>query len=403
MTDRSSQTPQEPHSAAMIVFTAAMSMALAMGIGRFAYTSVLPMMITGQALDLTLGSTLASVNYVGYLIGAMACMVIPDAWSSARLLRWGLVSTVLLTAMMALPDWRLWLVLRFLAGVASAVALIHTARWCLMTLGRLGRPGLGSAMFAGIGGGIAVSGLGAMAMIAAGVGWQAAWSGFAALGLVLTARVWRVAQPGPRAPRTAQTAPPPPAQDGGGLLRLSLFTLAYGLAGFGYIVTATYLPLIARAVLPGSPVLDLFWPIYGGAAALGSILAIRLHGRLSAMSLLILCYLMQGTGVMLATFLPTVSGFAIGSLLAGLPFTALNFYAMAEAHRQQPGRTAQLIGLLTAAFAIGQIVGPPMVELVLHHADDLRQGFDISLRIAGGALYVGALLFALLRSLRTGA
>ncbi|MEI4472467.1 YbfB/YjiJ family MFS transporter [Frigidibacter sp. MR17.24] len=403
MTNPSTHIPATPGcgrapAPASIVAAGAVCLAVIMGIGRFAYTSILPLMIAEGALDLAYGSTLASANYLGYLLGALGCVLIPNHWSSARLVRWSLVATVLLTAGMMLPLPGLWLGLRFLSGAVSGLALVHTSRWCLGAVARQGRAALGSAMFTGVGLGIGVSGLVASAMIAAHWTWVAAWGGFTLTAALLLALVWRLVDPATEfrpapAVRVRTRGHRLPRVD----LQLSLFTLAYGLAGFGYIITATYLPVIARSALPPSVWLDLFWPIYGLAAAIGSLAVTRLHGRFETRALLVLCHLMQATGVMLSTIWPSLPGFVLGAVIAGLPFTALNFLAMDEAARLQPHRTAQFIGLLTAAFAIGQIFGPPLVQVIMHHVTDPGFGFDLSLRIAGGALVVASGLYILLR------
>ena len=60
---------------------------------------------------------------------------------------------------------------------------------------------------------------------------------------------------------------------------IAAFALAYGLAGFGYIVTATFLPVIARQALPGSLWLDMFWPVFGIGVSMGALLTVRLPVR----------------------------------------------------------------------------------------------------------------------------
>lgn len=393
-------TPAQSPATLTIVAAGAVCLAIAMGIGRFAYTSILPLMIGEGALDLNYGSTLASSNYLGYLVGALGCVLVPNHWSSARIVRWGLLATVLLTAGMMLPLPGLWLVLRFLSGAVSGATLVHASRWCLGAMTRRGSPALGSAMFTGVGLGIAVSGVVATVMISARLDWMAAWGGFALTAGLLLALIWRIVDPATeyrpqaatRAPRAGKGWRPalPDAQ-------LSLFTLAYGLCGFGYIITATYLPVIARNALPPSVWLDLFWPIYGLAAAAGSLLITRVHGRLETRALLIICHVMQATGVALSTVWPSMTGFILGAVIAGLPFTALNFLAMDEAARLQPHRPAQFIGLLTGAFAIGQIFGPPLVQVIMAHAPDANTGFNLSLRIAGAMLLLSAVIYAGLR------
>jgi MFS family permease len=65
---------------------------------------------------------------------------------------------------------------------------------------------------------------------------------------------------------------------------------------------------------------------------------------------------------------PSLAGFALGSLLLGLPFTAITLFAMQEARRLKPHNASAFIGVLTAAYGLGQIAGPPMVALLLQRS-----------------------------------
>ena len=388
--------------AVAIVLASAASLAVAMGIGRFAYTSILPMMLYDGVLDLAFGSTLASANYLGYLIGAMLCMVLPRSWSSSVLIRAGLVATILLTLAMRIESQPLWIGLRFVAGVTTGIVLVHTSRWCLTLLQAKGKIALGSAMFAGVGLGIALSGMAVGGMVQLGWSSAQAWTGFAAVALVLVAAGWRVfrfvetpfAPQAVARPQTAPKAPPAP----GNLAEMTLFSVAYGLAGFGYIVTATYLPVIARAALPAaaSGWADLFWPAFGLAAAIGSVMVMRAGGIRDPRHALVVCYLLQAFGVVFGILMPTVWGFLLSSVLAGLPFTAINYFSMREVTRLKPLDAARYIGMLTAIFSIGQLVGPPMVKAFLSHTADPQTAFAHSIEVAGAALAVGGVIvFAL--------
>src|SRR5690606_22194977 len=156
-----------------------LSLAVAMGVGRFAFTPLLPMMLADGVVTLSQGSWLATANYIGYLIGALMCMALPWVaagwyvrWHPARLARAGLVATVLLTLAMALPLPGAWPTLRFAAGVASAFVLLNVASWCMVRLTVLGQPALGALIFCGPGVGIALTGFMTSAMVAAH--WRAA-------------------------------------------------------------------------------------------------------------------------------------------------------------------------------------------------------------------------------------
>jgi hypothetical protein len=380
-----------------IAFAGLLALAVAMGIGRFAFTPLLPMMLHDGAIDLAAASWLATANYLGYWLGAMACALQPWLWARWRVarplahapaVRWGLVATVVLTLGMALAwpaAWPLW---RLLAGMASALVFVYSSGWCLARLTALGAPALAGLMFVGPGLGIAVSGLAATAMVAGG--WSAAtgWMAFGVLAACLSALAW------PHLIGTVATAPPTPttgrAEQRGAL---AMFVLAYGLAGFGYIVTATFLPVIARQALPGSVWLDLFWPLFGLGVALGALLTLRLPMHWDRRRLLMAGYAMQAVGVLLSVWLPSMPGFALGSLLLGLPFTAITLFAMQEARRLRPHNASAFIAMLTAAYGLGQIAGPPLVALLLRRNAVPGRGFALSLLTAAFALLVGAFIF----------
>ncbi|RQO81659.1 YbfB/YjiJ family MFS transporter [Acidovorax sp. FJL06] len=383
------------------------ALAAAMGIGRFAFTPLLPMMLHDGVVTLAGGSWLATANYLGYLIGALACMALPwvaprarQRWHAVRLARWGLArwglaATVLLTLGMALPLPATWPALRFAAGVASAMVFLNVSVWCMVRLVALGQPALGGLIFCGPGLGIVLTGLSASAMVA--LGWPAAagWAVFGLLSVGLCAAVWPVLQgvalPAPAAATHALGA----ALPGQGPLARTGLTLAYGLAGLGYIVTATFLPVIARAALPaGSPWPDLFWPLFGAGVALGALLSTRTPAAWDRRWLLMAAYAVQAGAIALSLVWPGPAGFALGSLLLGLPFTAITFYALQEARRVWPAAGDSFPGLLTAAYGIGQIVGPPMVAWMLHHAATQGQGFVYGLAVAAAALGLGAVVYA---------
>jgi len=395
------------HGRWAIAIAGAVSLAVAMGIGRFAFTPLLPMMLADRVIDLHAASWLASANYLGYLAGALLCTFQPwirarapwlPAINAPQLVRGGLVATGLLTLGMALPLPPAWPVLRFAAGVASAVVFVYTSGWCLAQLARLQASATGGAIYTGPGAGIVVSGLAVGAMIAWHWSAAAGWLIFGALSFVLTATVWRTFRDAPAqnrgTPAAAVSASPQPApQHHHGRAEIASLTFAYGLAGFGYIITATFLPVIARGTLAGSPWLDFFWPIFGFGVVVGALLATRLRVSGDLRRLLALAYLMQAAGIGASLWSPTLAGFAVGSLLLGLPFTAITFFAMQEVRRLRPASAASTMGLLTAMYGIGQIVGPPLAAWMLRTTGSERAGFTVSLEIAAGALLLGVVVY----------
>jgi hypothetical protein len=308
--------------------------------------------------------------------------------------RAGLVATGLLTLGMALPAPALWPLLRFAAGVASALVFVYSSGWCLAQLARRDASALGGVMYAGPGAGIVASGLFASGMVQWGWHAQTGWAILGLLAFGLTAPVWRLFRGGATPqPVAGAAAAEPPRDLSHGRGEIACLTLAYGIAGFGYIVTATFLPVIARAALPGSPWLDMFWPIFGLGVMLGALFAtrLRIHGDLRL--LLAGSYAVQAVGIGISVWVPSLAGFAIGSLMLGLPFTAITFFAMQEVRRLKPALAASFMGLLTAMYGIGQIIGPPLVAALLQRSASAGAGFTLSLEIAMAALVLGALLY----------
>ncbi|MBR8000660.1 YbfB/YjiJ family MFS transporter [Burkholderia vietnamiensis] len=404
-------------------------LAVALGVGRFAFTPLLPLMLADGSIGLRAGSWLASANYAGYFVGALSCAALPV--TPARMVRFGLAATVLLTAAMGvghlLPAW---LAVRFVAGVVSAWTFVFVSQWGLRRLAELHAPEWSGVIYAGPGVGIVLTGLigGALAGHRAAPGWL----GFAALSALLSAAIWRTfgrapapvapaaavapapaasavpaahtpaaavtpaAVPATAAPATtapATTAPaltaPPDARrrraDAAWLVAL------YGMPGFGYIITATFLPVIARAALPaGSPWPDLFWPMFGAALIVGAIAAARLPGHWDNRLLLAAGCTTQALGIAAGIVWPNAAGFSIGSVLLGLPFTAITLFAMREARRLHGERAAGLMGYATASYGVGQILGP----LVAAPLTARFGSFSPALWVAAGALLAGAAGFA---------
>lgn len=210
---------------------------------------------------------------------APGCTLQPAIWarwpglpgpSHAGLIRFGLAATTALTLAMAVPVSAVWPGLRWLAGVTCAIAFVYGTGWCLARLTELGRPGLGGLIFVGPGAGIFVSGLVGTPMSTHHWPGSWAWATFAALGAILTLAVWPVFRGGPErlvAAPSKGAGRPPTDRDGhlrrdGGASRTErwLLAFAYGLAGFGYIITATLLPVIA-----GPPLVA--WRLAGSATA----------------------------------------------------------------------------------------------------------------------------------------
>lgn len=393
-------TPADRHAARRAALACMITLAVVLGIGRFAFTPLLPLMLHGSALgqpqiDIQHGGWLASFNYAGYFVGAVTCAALQVA--PARMVRAGLVATVLLTlAMGVTSQFWLWAVVRFVAGAVSAWTFVFASQWGLRRLAELGAHGWSGVIYTGPGVGIVGTGL--LVSAAGGYGATAGWIGFGLIAAVLSIVVWPVFRTtsggatlatGVATTAARQLSPArhrsfthhtPHRADAFWLI------LLYGVPGFGYIITATFLPVIARHALPGSSWPDLFWPMFGAALILGALLAARLPADWDNRTLLAGCYVLQAAGIALGIVWPTAGGFSLGSILIGLPFTAITLFAMREARRLRDDEAAGLMGYATAAYGVGQIVGPLVAAPIAEHTGS----FSPALWLAAGALLLGA-------------
>ncbi|SDJ46639.1 YbfB/YjiJ family MFS transporter [Variovorax sp. OV700] len=371
------------------------TLAVAMGLGRFAFTPMLPIMLHEGKLQLEAGGVLASLNYLGYFLGAVSCAAI--GIKAKTMVRGGLAATaVLLVGMGVLHSFTSWGVLRAAAGVMSAWVFVFASGWGLRRLAETNSPALAGVIYTGPGIGIAMTGLlgGALGRW----GSEAGWIGLGVLAVVLVAAIWRVFDDG-ELPAAAASTAAPVATAGTPALASARSDAAwlvalYGLAGFGYIITATFLPVIARQALPGSPWPDFFWPLFGLAIIPGALIGARAPLHWDNRLLLAAAYALQALGVLLSVAWPTIAGFALGSLLLGMPFTAITLFAMRDARRLRGNAAAGLIGYATASYGVGQIIGPLFAAPLAQRTGS----FQLPLLVAAAALALGAALFAVVWS-----
>jgi len=346
-------------SALLAALAAALMLAVAMGIGRFAFTPLLPMMQKDQGLSLTLGGWLATSNYLGYFLGAYTATWLRA--SPGKIVSLSLLATAALTAAMAFTELPvIWILLRGLAGVASAWVLVFASAWALHRLASAGTPGLRGLLFSGVGLGIMLAGL--LCMLFLGWGWSAERSwfalGVAALLLSLLALPVFGAD---GASAVAASAGPRLVADPRQVLGTAL---AYGVFGFGYIIPATFLPAMAKQRLHDPALFGWAWPVFGLAALVSTLLAGRLMLRYSNRRVWGLSHLVMGAGVIVPVLLQGLAGILLAALCVGGTFMVITSAGIQEARRLAPHDPSRLMARFTAAFAIGQILGPLCVSLL---------------------------------------
>jgi len=384
-----------PASASIPIFAiciaAAIALAVAMGVGRFAFTPLLPLMVRDGVLGGNDGAWIAASNYLGYLVGAMVAARLP--FSMLTLLAASLVGIVLTTAGMGLGNaFSVWALLRFGAGVLSAWGLVSTSAWVLGHLARAGRPHLAGVVYTGVGLGIALTG--AYCLVAARPGVQAAqlWLELGLLAalasafpLVLSRRAGL-----PHARLPSQPRPPQPPGTQGRVV--AAIIVGYALFGFGYILPATFLPAMARELVDDPRVFGWAWPLFGLAGALSTLFMAWRLGRANRLRVWAVAQALMGLGVLLPSLWLSLPSVVLAAFLVGGTFMVVTVLALQEGNARGGVNPTRLLALMTAVFALGQLLGPLLpVALELVTAGPER-ALAHALQFGAAGLLLSALL-----------
>lgn len=369
------------------------SLVLSVGVARFSYTPLLPIMQNQAGLGLDEGGWLAAINYVGYLGGALIVSMISDLTLKDRLYRFGMVSAVLTTAMMgATTDRTFWAASRFLAGFSSAAGMLLGTGLILNWLIRQDHRAELGIHFMGIGLGIAGAALGVALMSHWQFDWHQQWYIFTLAGcvLLLPALAWLPApdsSPFTRSGQTMRDAPPTRAF-------LRLFMLAYFCFGVGYVVSATFLVAIINR-LPGlegrGNLAFLFMGMGGVAGCLVSDVAARKMGDLNA---LILAALLQIVGILLPLMGRDLALALAGAAINGACCVAIVHVVLSMAGRYYPTRPAKMMGKMTLSYGVAQVIAPALTGSIAARLGS----YEFGLYLAAAIMASGMVVVLLLRS-----
>jgi predicted MFS family arabinose efflux permease len=370
------------------------ALAAAMGIGRFVYTPILPFMSEELQLSADEAGLIAAANFLGYLVGALAGAAKTLPGKPRNWFLGGLLASALTSAAMAMTtDLWAFLAIRFFSGIASAFVLVFSTTLILERLNAAGRGGLSALHFAGVGCGIAFSALLIGGLDFLGTDWRGLWLASGAATLVfLLISLRLVPLHTPRKPIHTADLPQQSASHGyvnGDLVRL---VLAYGLFGFGYVITATFVSTIARTTPSLQPSEPFVWLSVGICAAPSIYLWNKAAGAFGARRAFALACVLEAFGVALTVVSEDPGLFLLGAALLGITFMGITALGLMEARRQAsvggPAAIRQMLAILTASFGLGQVIGPWFAGRL--HA--VTGSFEAPSLAAAAALLVAAAL-----------
>ena len=358
-------------------------MVVAMGIGRFAFTPILPLMQRDLGMSNTLAGWLAGLNYLGYLVGALACSIRPTLLRNPLVGGGALLASIATTLLMGFspsPAW--WGMMRFAGGIASAVLFIVISAEVSEALARRGYGHWAGALYGGIGLGIALSGL-SVPWLDFLDGWSGSWVGMGVLAAIAAAT--GIALGRRRDLVQAVTIDSSPIT--GSLRSIWPLAIAYFFEGLGYIVTATFLVAII-AITPG---LESFAPyswVAAGLAALPSTILWPLLGRrIGAKRALLCAFGIQATGILVSISADTIGEVLVAAAAFGGTFLGIVALTLGEGNRRAAHDSRRATAILTVCFSIGQMLGPVFAGILA----DLRDGFTLPLLLAAACIALGSL------------
>lgn len=382
-------------------------MAAGLGVGRFIYTPILPVMAEALDLSASQAGLIASANFLGYLTGALlAALKGFRASPRSTLLVFLAVNAMSLAAMGMTENYAAHLALRFVQGLAGAFILVFASALVLERLAMSGRNGLSTVHFGGVGIGIALSAIVVAVLLAQGAGWQALWYASALIGLAGLALAALLIEPAAskqaaltRMPVNADSsstyrtqglhrdgslplplgevtsgpaAPPAPRFRSSGLgisapngTALRAMIIAYGLFGFGYVITATFIVAIVRGAPEVSTMEPYVWALLGLSAAPSVALWIKVAEKSGVIPAYAIASLVQAAGVASSILWISTAGLVVAVLFLGGTFMGMTALGLMAARALSSGDPRVNLALMTASFGVGQAIGPTFAGLLV--------------------------------------
>ena len=385
-------------------------MAVVMGYGRFLFTATLPDIMVQLSLSTTIAGWLASINYIGYFIGALIAMFVPQRSTWQAMTLWAIISVVT-TMLLVIPNMSLtlWYIIRLIAGMASGVAMILSSSFVIQNLSSERRSVLSAVHYAGIGVGISASAIVTWWLLKLGYHFDVIWL---VAGVTSLPVVWLLYAIKPRQVQAVDSQQIDAKQHvsvhqtylnfkrslyeaiSGHHKALTLLFVSYVLAGFGYISSATFLPVMAAQRLTTQTYAGLMiWLVVGIFAMLSNPLWGALAKRIGEIKTLMGLTVLQAFGMCLPIWFDGALGLYGNAAILGLTFVGMVSMTLTLFKNINPAYSNLLIALATLAYALGQFLGP-LVTVALAGKDG---NFNAGLLVAAFGLMIGFVLLVWFR------
>ncbi|MFT5852124.1 MAG: putative MFS family arabinose efflux permease [Colwellia sp.] len=370
-----------------------LSLILMVGIARFSYTPLLPIMQQQAGLGISDGGWLATINFTGYMCGAFIASLISDLVVKDRLYRLGLVVAVLSTAGMGFTDnfW-IWSALRFFAGLSSAAGMLIGSGLILNWLIRHNYHSELGIHFSGVGLGIVLCAI-AVELMSPYFDWRQQWLLLTLIGSLILIPAWAWLPPPNTSTLTNNGSTMVDAPPSRAFLRLLM--VSYFCAGVGYVVTTTFIVAIIDQ-LPGLEGKGTWtFLVIGLAAAPTAILWDLLARKFGNLNALLCASVLQVIGILLPVIGSSLILTMVGAILFGGTFVGIVSLVLTMAGRYYPTRPAKMMGKMTLSYGAAQIVAPAIIGLLAERNGNYNDG----LYLAAAMMVLGSVLLLMLKML----
>ncbi len=356
-----------------------LSLFIVMAIGRFSYTPILPFMQKATHLTNENAGLLATVNYLGYLIGAMIPTFLIIKSKVVDLKIYLLINIISVLLMGVTQGFLVWNILRFIAGITSGTVFVLASNVVLESLNKGGKSHLSGFLYSGVGIGIFTSSIFIQIYTDYNT-WASIWIilGIASLmlGFIVIFFMKEIKEPVNLEQKTIHI------NDQNSALYtkwfMVCFSIAYLLEGAGYIVTGTFLVAIVESIPDLKEYAALSWMFVGMAAIPSCVLWSILGNKIGFIKAIYLAFILQIIGVILPVFSHNIISLIISSCLFGGTFLGLTTLFMSRGQLMSAVSGRNLVALLTFIYSLGQVVAPYFAGILIGSSNN----------------YNGALIFA---------
>lgn len=371
------------NNVAILILTGIAALTIAVGIGRFSYTPILPYMISELNLTTTEAGLIASSNYLGYLLGSLI-PIFPQFPKNIRsiFIYSIFISIISLFAMGLTNTFEVFILIRFIHGIFSAFVLILGTSLIVSHVQKKGKIFLGTAHFSGVGLGMALSAIVVSYLGFLNFKWDELWFSIGILAIILSFQIIKFT------PIQKAEVKYNLKSKNKTSLGFSLITISYGLYGFGYVAFGTFISTMSR-LTPGLEKTEPYVWFVVGVTGIPSVFFWNWFGSKIGNDIgLFLANLILGLGVLFSVLINNEFGIFISCILFGLSFVPITSMCLLEGQKRFSGSFIVSTAILTFSFSIGQMIGPYLSGLLT----DYYNSFFFSMIISGIVLIFGSLL-----------